>query len=356
MSSPILPTRGPRAHPANLCPRASGAARPADFASVMAADRRGSHRCEQRYAAGRGPRADRGSRQGQRPAARVGHGTALQRRRRTERARRSSSSTGRAGLIRTLTVAEALEIAAGKPAGVERHVGIIRRIAPAARRSPSRAWPRVSTRAPIISALMAVEQQPITHLTHQQEKLAASQHQLQTLQSSLQQLAFSVVRIRPALAVRKLPDGHLERTAAGQRGHDQRRRSRGLRGRSHPAGELGPAHLHVREPRPPKTRSRSTGGEYKLAAGASAKELASKINSDGSATVYAAVLDTETIVLSNRTTGATGGEFIAVADPGGTLTEKAGTAKEGKNAEYKVDGVAGTASSNTVTTRSPASP
>ncbi len=56
-------------------------------------------------------------------------------------------------------------------------------------------------------------------------------------------------------------------------------------------------------------------------------------------------------MLSNRATGNTGSEFIKVSDPGGALTEEAGTAKEGKNAEFTVDGVAGTSSSNTVTER-----
>src|SRR6185312_17511443 len=85
------------------------------------------------------------------------------------------------------------------------------------------------------------------------------------------------------------------------------------------------------------------GREYTLKAGATAKDLASKINGDGKGTVYAAVQGKEeTIVLSSRTTGAGEGEFIKVLDPGGALTEKAGTAKEGRNAEYKIDGVEGT--------------
>jgi flagellar hook-associated protein 2 len=89
------------------------------------------------------------------------------------------------------------------------------------------------------------------------------------------------------------------------------------------------------------------GREYTLKAGASAKDLASKINSDGKGTAYAAVQANETIVLSNRASGATGGEYIKVA--GAAMSEKAGTAKEGKDAEYTLDGVAGTSASNTVT-------
>lgn len=90
------------------------------------------------------------------------------------------------------------------------------------------------------------------------------------------------------------------------------------------------------------------GHEYSVAAGESAKQLAGAINSDSHASVYAAVLEGGTVVLSSRATGNTGGEFIKVTDPTGALTEVAATAKEGANAEFKVDGVAGSSNSNTV--------
>ncbi len=90
------------------------------------------------------------------------------------------------------------------------------------------------------------------------------------------------------------------------------------------------------------------GVEFEVKAGASAKELASAINANSKATVFAAALENGTIVLSSRTTGKSEGEFITVTDAGGTLT-KTGTAKEGQNAEFTVDGVAGTSASNTVT-------
>ena len=79
----------------------------------------------------------------------------------------------------------------------------------------------------------------------------------------------------------------------------------------------------------------------------SAQTLANTINADSKATVYAAAVNGETLVLSTRETGATGAGFIQVSDPGGTLVEQAALAKEGRNAEYKLDGVA--ASSTTIT-------
>jgi flagellar hook-associated protein 2 len=91
------------------------------------------------------------------------------------------------------------------------------------------------------------------------------------------------------------------------------------------------------------------GHTTQLAAGASIQDFVSAINNDPNATVYAAATDGSTVVLSNRTTGDTGSSFIQVSDPGGALTEQTALAKQGQNAEFSVDGVSGTASSNTVT-------
>ena len=94
------------------------------------------------------------------------------------------------------------------------------------------------------------------------------------------------------------------------------------------------------------------GKEIAVAAGATIEDLAKDINSDSTATVYAAAVG-ETVVLSTRETGATGEGFIVVTDAGGTLVEQAGTAKEGRNAEYTIDGVAGSSTSNRLTSAIP---
>ena len=91
------------------------------------------------------------------------------------------------------------------------------------------------------------------------------------------------------------------------------------------------------------------GHDTALAAGASLSDLVSAINSDASATVYAAATDAGTLVLSARRTGDTGTGFIAVTDGAGALTEDAGKAKQGRDALFTVDGVAGSASTNEVT-------
>jgi flagellar hook-associated protein 2 len=91
------------------------------------------------------------------------------------------------------------------------------------------------------------------------------------------------------------------------------------------------------------------GHDTSVAANASLADVVSAINSDASATVYAAATDSGTLVLSARRTGDTGTGFIAVTDGTGALTEDAAKAKQGRDALFTVDGVAGSASTNDVT-------
>jgi flagellar hook-associated protein 2 len=91
------------------------------------------------------------------------------------------------------------------------------------------------------------------------------------------------------------------------------------------------------------------GHDTAVAAGASLRDVVSAINSDARATVYAAATDSGTLVLSTRATGDTGTGFIALTDGTGSLTEQTGKAKQGRDAQFTVDGVAGSSSSNEVT-------
>lgn len=91
------------------------------------------------------------------------------------------------------------------------------------------------------------------------------------------------------------------------------------------------------------------GHDTAVAANATIGDVVSAINSDSSATVYAAATDRGTLVLSARTTGDTGTGFIAVTDGTGALTEQTGKAKQGRDAQFIVDGVAGSSTSNEVT-------
>ncbi len=197
--------------------------------------------------------------------------------------------------------------------------------------------------AAIIKALVAAEQVPIGHLTKQQEKLQAQQEEVRSIQSTLQQLSFAVSEFTlPSVfeSSQKVTSSEPQRVAVVATS------GAGVGGYQVEVKQLANSAQRTFQFKSPASEETITidGHEYKLAAGGGAKELASKINADGTATVYAAVLNSETMVFSTRATGATKGEFIKVT--GGSLTEKAGTAKEGKNAEYSVDGVAGTSASN----------
>lgn len=200
----------------------------------------------------------------------------------------------------------------------------------------------------IITALLSSEKEPITRLTNQQEKLQGQQGLLQGIQTSLQQLEFSISEFSlPSLfetAQTVTSSEPLRVSAATTAGA-------GVGGYEIEVKQLANSAQRTYTFKSPAAEDTITigGRTYTVKAGATAKELASMVNSDGSATVYAAVTEGETLVLSSRATGAKSGEAITVSDPGGALTEKAGTAKEGKDAEFTVDGVAGSATSNTVT-------
>ena len=204
----------------------------------------------------------------------------------------------------------------------------------------------------IISALMEAERVPVTRLTDQEDKLQGQQQQLQTIRTSLQSLVFAASEfVMPSLfessqgvtSSEPTRVSALTSTGAAVGGHEVE------------VTQLANSAQRSFTFTSPASADMLTidGHEFALKAGESAKELASAINSDSSSTVYAAVMEDGTMVLSSRATGNTGAEYIKVTDPGAVLSEQAGTAKEGKNAEYKVDGVAGSSSSNTVTNAIP---
>jgi len=198
----------------------------------------------------------------------------------------------------------------------------------------------------IIAALMAVEREPVTHLTDEQAKLSAEQTQLQGIQSGLQQLSFAASEfILPSMyeSSQTATSSEPTRVEAAVSG------GAGVGGYEVEVTQLASSAQRTFTFTSPASEETITidGQEFKVQAGESAKTLASAINASGSATVYAAVLEGETIVLSNRATGSTEGEFIKVT--GAALTEKAGSAKEGVDAEYTIDGVKATSTSNVVT-------
>jgi flagellar hook-associated protein 2 len=206
----------------------------------------------------------------------------------------------------------------------------------------------------IIAALMSAEREPVTHMTTQESKLQGEQSALQSVQTSLQSLSFEVSEFAlPQLfeSSQTVTSNEPARVSAAAT------TGAAVGGYEVEVTKLANAAQRTFAFTSPTEEDTITiasspegeGQEFKVKAGETAKELVSAINDDSKSSVFAAVLETGTIVLSSRATGNTGEEFINVTDPGGTLVEKPETAKEGRDAEYTVDGVAGKSASNTVT-------
>jgi flagellar hook-associated protein 2 len=200
----------------------------------------------------------------------------------------------------------------------------------------------------IIAALMAAEREPVTHLTTEESKLQGENTALQGVQTSLQSLSFEVAEFeQPSLFESSQTVSSNEPARVSAAASD----GAAVGGYEVEVTKLANSAQRTYSFTTPTAEETLTidGVELKLKAGETAKELATEINANSKATVFAAALEAGTIVLSNRETGATGAEFIKVEDAGGTLVEQEGKAKEGQDAEYSVDGVAGTSASNTVT-------
>jgi flagellar hook-associated protein 2 len=200
----------------------------------------------------------------------------------------------------------------------------------------------------IIQALLGVEREPITRLTDQQTTLEGQSTELQSLQSSLTQLGFDAQELgSPTLfkssqsVTSSEPDRVSAATSAGA----------AVGGYEVEVTQLANSGQRTFTFKSPAAAEKLTidGHEIEVAAGATVQDLVDDVNADSSATVYAAALGEGSVVLSTRETGASGAGFIAVNDPGETLVEQAGLAKEGRNAEYKIDGVAASSASNKLT-------
>ena len=200
----------------------------------------------------------------------------------------------------------------------------------------------------IINALLEVERRPITNLTFQQEKVSDQAKALQSIQSSLLQLTYAASEFKLSAlfeGIQTVSSSEPSRVGATITS------GAGVGGYEVEVTRLANSAQRTFTFVPPAAEETFTigGREYTLKAGAGAAELASKVNADGQGKVYAAVLNKETIVFSSRATGAGSLESVTASSSGPALAEHEGTAKEGTNAEYSVDGVTGTSTSNVLT-------
>ena len=200
----------------------------------------------------------------------------------------------------------------------------------------------------IIQQLMAVESQPRNQLQTQQTLAQATQTLLQGFQTQLQSVSTALTGITSPTLFSQTQEVDSSDTskviAAGTSGA-------GIGGYQVDVTQLANSAQRTFGFTSPAAAGTITidGHDTAVAAGASAQDVANAINSDANATVYAATTDTGTLVLSSRATGDTGTGFIAVSDSTGSLTEQTAKAKQGKDAQFTVDGVAGSSHSNAVT-------
>jgi flagellar hook-associated protein 2 len=198
----------------------------------------------------------------------------------------------------------------------------------------------------LISSLMAVERLPVQRMDYerllqesQESSLRSVQTSLEALSSNAEELGFPTLFDTSQSATSSEPSRVSATVSAGA----------AIGGYEVGVTQLASAAQRTfsfTSPTEAQTIS-IDGNEVQVAAGETLSALAGAINSDKEATVYAAAVG-ETLVLSSRQTGS-GSSFIEVLSPGGALVEVADTAKEGKDAEYTVDGVAGVSASNTLT-------
>jgi flagellar hook-associated protein 2 len=200
----------------------------------------------------------------------------------------------------------------------------------------------------IIQQLMAVESQPRQQLAVQQSLDQQTVSLLQGFQTQLQSLSSTVMALRsPALftQTQTAESSDTTKVVASVTG------GAGVGGYQLNVTQLANSAQRTFSFTSPSSDDTVTidGHTYTAAAGSAIGDLVTAINSDSSGTVYAAATDSGTLVLSNRQTGNTGTSFIQLSDTTGSLVEQTALAKQGQDAQFTVDGVAGSASSNTVT-------
>ena len=189
----------------------------------------------------------------------------------------------------------------------------------------------------IITALMGVEREPITHLTDQQSTLEGQSAQLKAIQGNLTQLTFDAQELGSPLlfsSSQTAASSEPTRVAASATS------GAAVGGYEVEVTQLANSSQRTFTFKSPAAAETITieGKEIEVAAGATIEDLVKAINSDSTATVYAAAVGTETVVLSTRETGATGAGFIAVTDAGGTLVEQAGQPKKARTRNTRSTG------------------
>jgi flagellar hook-associated protein 2 len=206
----------------------------------------------------------------------------------------------------------------------------------------------------IIKALMAIDQQPVTALQNQQSGLTALNTRLSSVQSALQQLSSSAKALGSASLFSNV------QTATSINPALVSATTNAGTGAVIGSYQVGVTNLASSAQRTfsftsPTAADAVTidGQQISLSSGASAQDFVNAVNSNSKVDVWATATDSGTVVLSNRATGDTGTNFIQVADTASSLTEQTARAQQGTNAQYTVNGVAGSSASDTISNAIP---
>jgi flagellar hook-associated protein 2 len=198
----------------------------------------------------------------------------------------------------------------------------------------------------IIAQLMALERGPRVLLDTKQTLIETRQNLLKDFQTKLRSLQLAAADLRSVtlFAQTQAVDSSdpTKVSASSSTGA-------GVGGYQIEVSQLANAAQRTFTYTPPAADGSVTidGHATAIRAGATAQDVATSINTDRNATVYAAVTATNTLVFSTRSTGDTGGRFVAVA-ANASFAEVAAKARDGRDALYTVDGVAGSSTTNVV--------
>jgi flagellar hook-associated protein 2 len=206
----------------------------------------------------------------------------------------------------------------------------------------------------IIQALMQADTQRVTVLTNQQHGLNAKNSQLTSIQTALETVSADAQALgspslfAPTQAVSSTNATLVSATAINGTGAVQG-------GYQVAVSQLATSAQRTFTFTSPAAADTVTidGQQISLAAGAQIADFVNAVNTNSNLDVYATATGSGTVVLSQRTTGQQTGSYIQVSDTQSALTEQASLAQAGQNAQYSVNGVSGTSSSNTVTTAIP---
>jgi flagellar hook-associated protein 2 len=206
----------------------------------------------------------------------------------------------------------------------------------------------------IVAALMQANQQHVNLLTSQQTALNAKNAALTSIQTALQTVATDATSfLDPSLYAKSQT---VTSTNSALVGATLTSGSGAVQG----GYEIAVSQLATSAQRTfsftsPTAADTVTidGQQISLAAGASAQDFVNAVNNNSNVDVWATATSSGTVVLSERATGQQAGSYIQVSDTQSALSEQTALAQAGQNAQYTVNGVAGSSASNSVTTAIP---